>query len=101
MRPHNSFWHSGGASGVEEKLIIIAVGKLTNVALALEKEPSISKNIRLVWLGANYPEPGEYNLDNDIPSMNYLLESDIPFEMVTVRYGKPSGTDAVRVLESE
>jgi len=86
---------------VEEKLIIIAVGKLTNIALALEKEPSISKNIRLVWLGANYPEPGEYNLDNDIPSMNYLLESDIPFEMVTVRYGKPSGTDAVRVLQGE
>ena len=33
--------------------------------------------------------------------MNYLLNTDIPFEMVTVRYGKPSGTDAVRVLEGE
>ena len=28
--------------------------------------------------------------------MNYVLASSIPFEMVTVRYGKPSGTDAVR-----
>jgi hypothetical protein len=90
------------AKKVEDgKLVVIAVGKLTNVALALEKEPSITDNIRLVWLGANYPDPGEYNLVNDIPSMNYLLESDIDFEMVTVRYGKPSGTDAVRMLEGE
>jgi inosine-uridine nucleoside N-ribohydrolase len=84
-----------------KKLIVIAVGKLTNVALAMEKDPSISDKIRLVWLGANYPDPGEYNLVNDIPSMNYLLESDIDFEMVTVRYGKPSGTDVVRMLEGE
>lgn len=84
-----------------DKLIVIAVGKLTNVALVLEKEPSILDRIRLVWLGANYPDPGEYNLVNDIPAMNYLLESEIDFEMVTVRYGKPSGTDAVRMLEGE
>ncbi|MDC3132759.1 nucleoside hydrolase [Flavobacteriaceae bacterium] len=40
----------------EEKLVVLAVGKLTNVALAVEKEPSIIENIRLVWLGSNYPE---------------------------------------------
>lgn len=84
-----------------EKLIVIAVGKLTNLALALKKEPAIAENIRLVGLGANYPEPGEYNLDNDIPSMNYLLKTNIDFEMVTVRYGKPSGTDAVRITKEE
>ncbi|MCX6327308.1 MAG: nucleoside hydrolase [Bacteroidia bacterium] len=84
-----------------EKLIIIAVGKLTNIALALKKEPAIAKNIRLVWLGANYPEPGEYNLANDIPSMNYILKTNIDFEMVTVRYGTPSGTDAVRITKDE
>ena len=85
----------------EQKLVVIAVGKLTNIALAVEKDPSIINNIRLVWLGANYPDPGEYNLVNDIPSMNYLLDTDIPFEMVTVRYGKPSGTDAVKVYQGE
>ncbi|MEI8048864.1 MAG: nucleoside hydrolase [Bacteroidota bacterium] len=84
-----------------EKLVFIAVGKLTNVALAVKKEPSIAEKIRLVWLGSNYPEPGEYNLDNDIPSMNYLLKTNIDFEMVTVRYGKPSGTDAVRITKDE
>lgn len=84
-----------------ERLVLIAVGKLTNVALAVKKEPSIIDNIRLVWLGSNYPEPGEYNLENDIPSVNYLLQTEIPFEIVTVRYGKPSGTDAVRVTQAE
>jgi len=84
-----------------EKLVVIAVGKLTNLALALKKEPAIAENIRLVWLGSNYPEPGEYNLDNDIASMNYVLKTNIDFEMVTVRYGKSSGTDAVRITKEE
>jgi hypothetical protein len=84
-----------------QKLVVLAVGKLTNLALALKKTPTIADNIRLVWLGANYPEPGEYNLENDIPSMNYVLTTNIDFEMVTVRYGKPSGTDAVKVTKEE
>lgn len=81
----------------DAKLTVIAVGKLTNIALAAMKAPEIIPNIRLVWLGGNYPEPGEYNLKDDIPSMNYLLDTDIEFEFVTVRYKQPSGTDAVRV----
>lgn len=89
------------AKQTEGVLTLIAVGKLTNVALALKKDPSIAEKLRVVWLGSNYPEPGEYNQDNDIPSMNYVLSTDVPFEMVTVRYGKPSGTDAVRVTPEE
>ncbi len=84
-----------------DKLVVIAVGKLTNLALALKKEPSIAQNIRLVWLGSNYPEPGEYNLENDIPSLNYTLKTNIEFEIVPVRYNKPSGTDAVRITQEE
>ena len=82
-------------------LTVIAVGKLTNIALAVKEDPSLVSRIRLVWLGSNYPEPGEYNLDNDIPAMNYLLKTDIPFEMVVVRGGKSSGTAAVRVTKEE
>lgn len=85
----------------ENRLVVLAVGKLTNIALAVKKEPAIISNIRLVWLGANYPEPGEYNLENDIPSMNYLLKTGIEFEMVTVRYGKTCGTDFVKLTKEE
>jgi len=85
----------------DEKLVLLAVGKLTNVALAFDRAPDIVEKVRLVWLGSNYPEPGEYNLDNDIPALDYLLESRIPFEMVTVRYGNPSGSDAVKVQQED
>lgn len=80
----------------KEPLVLLPVGKLTNVALALEKKPSIAKKIRIVWLGANYPAPGEYNLDNDTASMNYILKTEAPFEMVTVRYGESTGTAFVK-----
>ncbi len=85
----------------DEKLIVLAVGKLSNIALAVAKDPSIAEHIRLVWLGSNYPEPGEHNQNNDTIAMNYLLNHNIDFEMVTVRYGKPSGTDAVTITKDE
>jgi inosine-uridine nucleoside N-ribohydrolase len=81
--------------------VLIAVGKLTNIALAVMKDTAIASRVRVVWLGSNYPEPGEYNQDNDTAALNYLLDSNVPFEMVTVRYGKPSGTDAVKVTREE
>ena len=83
-----------------QELILLPVGKLTNIALALLKEPRIAERVRIVWLGSNYPGPGEHNQDWDIPSMNYILDVDVPFEMVTVRYGDPSGTDAVKVTQA-
>ena len=84
-----------------QKLVLLPVGKLTNIALALEKAPEIKDRVRIVWLGSNYPDMGEYNLENDIPSLNYVLEQEVPFEMVTVRYGKPSGTGAVKASLQE
>ncbi|MFP4026082.1 MAG: nucleoside hydrolase [Thiohalospira sp.] len=84
-----------------KKLVLFPVGKLTNIALALFKEPAIAEKVKIVWLGSNYPEPGEHNQDWDIESMNYILDADVPFEMVTVRYGKPSGTAAVMVSQDQ
>jgi purine nucleosidase len=85
----------------KEPLVLLPVGKLTNVALALEKEPSIAKKIRIVWLGSNYPDPGEYNLENDTASLNYILKTGTPFEMATVRYGQSSGTAAVKAKRKD
>jgi hypothetical protein len=73
-------------------LVLLPIGKLTNVALALARTPGIAKKVRIVWLGSNYPDPGEYNQENDL---------DVPFEIATVRYGKGTGTDAVRVTREE
>lgn len=82
-------------------LVLLPIGKLTNIALALEKDPSIASKVRVVWLGSNYPAPGEYNQENDPASLRYVLSVNVPFEMVTVRYGEPSGTDAIRVTQAE
>lgn len=84
-----------------DSVVLLAVGKLTNIALALKKDPGLATRTRLVWLGSNYPDPGEYNQDNDTASVNYVLRTNIPFEMVTVRFGQPSGTAAVYVTQQE
>lgn len=85
----------------EDKLVLLPVGKLTNIALALEKEPAIADNVRIIWLGSNYPNTGEHNKVWDKEAMNYLLNQDVEFEFVTVRYGEPSGTDAVKVTRAQ
>jgi len=85
----------------ERQLVLLPVGKLTNIALALEKDPSIIPKIKVVWLGSNYPAPGEYNQINDEASLNYLLDSDVEFEIVTVRYDEQSGTTAVSATREE
>jgi purine nucleosidase len=80
-----------------KELVLLPIGKLTNIALALKKAPDIIKNVRVVWLGSNYPDPGEYNLDNDTSSLNFVLESNVHFEIVTVSYGRETGTSAIHV----
>jgi len=72
---------------LEKETLIVAVGKLTNVALALRKDPSLANRTRVIWLGSNYPSSGEYNLENDTSSVNYVIESGVPLEIVTVRLG--------------
>lgn len=88
---------SSAIASVSQPLVVLAIGKLTNVALALARDPSISSRIRVVWLGSNYPEPGEYNLINDIAALNYILSLDVPFEIVTVRSQGQGGSHEVQV----
>ncbi|MEJ7643859.1 MAG: nucleoside hydrolase [Chryseolinea sp.] len=86
---------------LDGKMTIIAVGKLTTIAIALQKEPGLAEKIRLVWLGSNYPATGEYNLENDTVAANYILKTNIEFEMVVVRYGEPTGTAAVKLSKQD
>ncbi|GJM29550.1 MAG: hypothetical protein DHS20C17_21850 [Cyclobacteriaceae bacterium] len=84
------------------KLVVVPIGTLTNVALALAKDSTIAPLIRVVWLGSNWPEKGEYNLINDTTAINPVIENrQLELEICTVRYGEPSGTAAVDVSVSE
>lgn len=82
------------------KLLIAALGKLTNIALAVDKDPSIVDKIKVIWLGSNYPLTGEYNFDNDTESVNYILGTNVEFEMCLVR-GNNDGADDVLMYVSE
>jgi purine nucleosidase len=111
IAPHVGESRFDGASAVNEiirqakapgsPLVLVPVGKLTNIALALRKDPSIASKVRIVWLGSNYPEPGEYNQENDEGALQYVLDTEVPFEIALVRYGTPSGTDHVRATREE
>lgn len=85
----------------DRRLVLVPIGKLTNIALALQKDPSIASKVKIVWLGSNYPDPGEYNQENDRSALNYILDANVDFEIALVRYNKPSGTDAVRAYLSD
>jgi len=55
-----------------------------------------------MWLGSNWPDAGEYNLDNDTTSVNPLLDMEgLDFQICTVRYGETSGTAAVTASVEE
>ncbi len=85
-----------------DTVVLVPIGTLTNVALALAKAPDIIPKVKVMWLGSNWPEEGEYNLDNDTTSINPLLRMEgLDFQICTVRYGKPSGTAAVTASVEE
>ncbi|NOX65945.1 MAG: nucleoside hydrolase [Chlorobi bacterium] len=83
------------------KLLLVPVGKLTNIALAIKKDPSIIPMIKVLWLGTNYPDAGEYNFDNDITAVNAVLDSKVEFEIAVVGYESTTGTASVKASTKE
>ena len=73
------------ASGDEDALYVVAIGAITNVASALLLEPEIIKKIVVVWLGGhnlNWPHTREFNLVQDVPAAQVVLDSGAPFVIV-------------------
>ncbi len=87
----------------QDKLILMPIGKLTNIALAFDKDPSITAKVRVFWLGSNWPNAGEYNLENDPDAARRVVDSDVELDIATVRYdGKPEpGTAQVTLTLDE
>ncbi len=80
-----------------DRLVLLAVGKITNIALALEKDPAIIPKVKVVWLGTNWPGPGEYNMVNDTTAVNPVIESGVELWICTVR----GGTMEVKTTRTE
>jgi len=60
----------------EDNVTLIALGPLTNVAIALDSEPSIKSKIdKILLMGGAIDVPGNVGLESDIP--NYVAEWNI------------------------
>jgi inosine-uridine nucleoside N-ribohydrolase len=81
------------------KLALVAIGKLTNIALALAKDPGIVPLVKVVWLGSAYPDVGSYNMGNDPEAVNPVLASGVEFAVCTER--SDTGTAAVLASQAQ
>lgn len=63
-----------------DKTYILAIGAITNVALAIKKEPKIIDKIEVIWLGGNeldYKDNLEYNFRQDIEAVRIVFDSKV------------------------
>lgn len=71
-------------SSPENKLTVVALGALTNVASAIMMDPSIAARMKLYWLGAEVRDgvwnKNEFNCLNDIHALNEVFNArDLEF----------------------
>ncbi|MEM9545599.1 MAG: nucleoside hydrolase [Bacteroidota bacterium] len=73
-----------------DKLTIVALGALTNIASAIYIDPSVSENIKLYWLGTTYDfEQGilkrqDFNCMMDQQALEVVLMSDAELHIMPV-----------------
>lgn len=61
-----------------EKTYILSIGAITNIALAIQKEPKIIDKIEIIWLGGNSflsNDNKEFNFKQDIPAVRTIFSS--------------------------
>ena len=66
----------------DERVYIVAIGAITNVASALIIEPKIADKACVVWLGGHsteWPHTREFNMVQDVKASQIVLDSGIPF----------------------
>ncbi len=74
----------------DEKLNVIALGALTNVASAILDEPSVASKIRLYWLGTSYDfdqqimKNTDFNCVMDIQAVDVILNSEVELHVIPV-----------------
>ena len=62
------------------KTYILVIGAITNIALAIKKEPEIIDKIEIIWLGGNelgYKDSLEYNFRQDVEAVKIVFESKV------------------------
>lgn len=71
-----------------EKTTILAIGAITNVALAIKKAPEIISKIKVVWLGGNTfltKDNSEFNFRQDIKAVQTVFDSKVELVVIPCR----------------
>src|SRR5262249_37670819 len=90
-----------------QRVVVVAIGAVTDVASALLAEPGLADRVKVVAMGfARWPEGGDpWNVKNDIKAWQVLLDSAVPLvvgdEAVCARDLAVSVDSARRRLKAE
>lgn len=69
----------------KRKTYLLAIGALTNVALAIKKGPEIINKIEVIWLGGNDLSQNnnkEFNFIQDIEAVKIVFSSKVPLTII-------------------
>jgi inosine-uridine nucleoside N-ribohydrolase len=67
------------------RLYVVAIGAITNIASALIADPTLAERTVIVWLGGHalyWPHTREFNLMQDVASANVVFSSGAPVVLV-------------------
>ena len=67
------------------KTYILAIGAITNVALAIKKSPEIINKIEVIWLGGNsflLNNNREFNFEQDVQAVREVFESKVKLTVI-------------------
>ena len=68
-----------------DKTYILAIGAITNVAIAIKKEPKIVDKVEVIWLGGHSflsKDNKEFNFKQDIQAVRTILESKVKLTII-------------------
>lgn len=68
-----------------KKTYILAIGAITNIALAIKKEPTISAKAEIIWLDGHelgYENNKEYNFKQDVKAIKIVFNSNVPLTVL-------------------
>lgn len=71
-----------------EKTTILAIGAITNIALAIKKDLNIIKKVKVVWLGGNSflsKDNSEFNFRQDIKAVKTVFNSGVELVVIPCR----------------
>lgn len=68
-----------------DKTYIVAIGAITNIAIAIKKQPKIINKIEVIWLGGNSllsKDNYEFNFRQDVKAVQYIFDSKVKLTII-------------------